>query len=278
VANELESLIVDLVENYDDSRREEARAAFDRLRDALNHGRVRSAEKIDGCWRVNEWVRRGILLGFRVGDNRDAPESGVAQARDRDNLPLRSVALFDERARLAPGGSSIRDGAYIGSGVICMPPMYVNIGAYIDDETMIDSHALVGSCAQVGKRCHVSAAAQLGGVLEPTGAWPVIIEDDALIGAGSCVVEGVIVGEGAVVGAGVTLTSSTPVYDLIGETIHRSTDAAPLAIPPGAVVVPGSRPARGLFAREHALNVATPLIVKYRGGDADKSLVEDALR
>lgn len=274
----IEAEIQSLLEQGPGAPVEASRAAFARLRAALNEGSVRAAEKVDGVWRVNEWVRQGILLGFRVGENRDAPESGVVQARDRDTLPLMGRGSFDERTRVVPGGSSIRDGAYIGRSVVCMPPMYINIGAYVDDESMIDSHALVGSCAQVGKRCHISAAAQIGGVLEPVGAWPVIIEDDALVGAGVCVVEGVIVGEGAVLGAGVTLTASTPVYDLANATEHRATDDAPLQVPAGAIVVPGSRPARGDYAAENGLHVATPIIVRYRDADGAVSFVEEALR
>jgi len=278
MAVSLKDQIGDLVSNYADVRRGEAREAFARLREALNEGTVRAAEKVDGQWRVNEWVRKGILLGFRVGENRDAPETGFVQARDRDTLPLRDMKRLDARSRVVPGGSAIRDGVYIGKGVVCMPPMYINIGAYIDDETMIDSHALVGSCAQIGKRCHISAAAQIGGVLEPAGAWPVIIEDEVLVGAGVCVVEGVIVGQGAVLAAGLTLTSSTPVYDLVDQTIHRATAVRPLVIPPNAVVVPGSRPAKGDFARANGLSLATPVIVKYRDRSSEDSLVEDALR
>ncbi|MCX7044425.1 MAG: 2,3,4,5-tetrahydropyridine-2,6-dicarboxylate N-succinyltransferase [Candidatus Sumerlaeota bacterium] len=274
----LKNDILDLASSDVAARRFEARRAFASLREALNAGRVRAAEKVDGRWIVNEWVRQGILMGFKVGENRPAPETGVVQARDRDTLPLLSPERFDPRTRLVPGGSSIRDGVFIGRGVVCMPPMYINIGAYVDDETMIDSHALVGSCAQIGKRCHVSAGAQIGGVLEPPGAWPVIIEDGALVGAGVCVVEGVIVEAGAVLGAGVTLTASTPVYDLVRETIHRASSGAPLTIPAGAVVVPGSRPARGAFAQAQGLHVATPLIVKYKDQKNSSDFLEASLR
>jgi len=275
---ELKERVLELTALGDKAPRETARAVFTRLRSALGRGDVRAAECVNGQWRVHEWVRQGILLGFRFGDNRDAPESGCVQARDRDTLPLKPLADFDARCRIVPGGSAIRDGAFVGRGVVCMPPMYINIGAYVDDESMIDSHALVGSCAQVGRRCHISAAAQLGGVLEPPGAWPVIIEDEALVGAGVSVVEGVIVGRGAILGAGVILTSSTPVYDLVDRAIYRAADGQPLRIPPMAVVVPGSRPARGDFAREHNLHVATPLIVKYRDRASGDSMIEDLLR
>ena len=278
MSDSLKIKILDLLENGFANREAEARQAFAQLRQALNAGAVRAAEPDGEAWRLHEWVRQGILLGFRCGRNRAVPESGNPQARDRDTLPLRAVELMDERSRLIPGGSSIRDGAWIGKGVVCVPPMYINIGAWVGDESMIDSHALIGSCAQIGAGCHISAAAQIGGVLEPAGAWPVIIEDNVFVGAGSCVVEGVLVRKNAVIGAGVTLTSSTPVYDLVRQQVYRPAQGGPLIIPARAVVVPGARPARGDFAREHGIQVATPVIVKYVGDEQDRDFVEDALR
>ncbi|MGH9634492.1 MAG: 2,3,4,5-tetrahydropyridine-2,6-dicarboxylate N-succinyltransferase, partial [Candidatus Angelobacter sp.] len=216
-----------------------ARHAFREFHEALTRGEVRAAEKQDGQWRVNAWVKQGILLGFRLGDLEESG-SGVLSFVDKDTFPPRRFGLSD-RVRVVPGGSSIRSGAYIAPGVICMPPMYVNVGAYVDEATLIDSHALVGSCAQIGKRVHLSAAAQIGGVLEPVGASPVIIEDDVLIGGNCGVYEGTQVRSGAVLGAGTILTRATPVYDIVREHVYRSSADAPLIIPENAVVVPGSR-------------------------------------
>src|SRR4030095_9872663 len=195
----------------------------------------------DGMWRANSWVKRGILLGFRIGALKDmSPVDHSLRFFDKDTYPLREFKL-DHNVRIVPGGSSIRDGAFVAPGVVCMPPMYVNVGAYVDEGTMIDSHALVGSCAQIGKRVHLSASAQIGGVLEPVGALPVIIEDDVLVGGGCGVYEGTIVRERAVLAAGTILTGSTPVYDLVNDRFYRKTAEAPLEIPAGAVVVAGSR-------------------------------------
>ncbi len=233
--------------------RDAARDAFARLRAALSSGEVRSAEpdrESYGGWRVNTWVKQGILLGFRVGEvvdmsipmhQRHWPYGHVSWPFfDKDTLPLRSFG-DPPNVRVVPGGSSVRDGAFIGRGVICMPPMFVNIGAWIGEQTLVDSHALVGSCAQIGARVHISAAAQIGGVIEPVGALPVIVEDDALVGGNTGIYEGAIVKAGAVIAAGTVLTGSTPVYDLVHGEIIRPTADRPLVIPENAVVVPGAR-------------------------------------
>ncbi|MBA3640777.1 MAG: 2,3,4,5-tetrahydropyridine-2,6-dicarboxylate N-succinyltransferase [Acidobacteria bacterium] len=246
--------------------RDEARSVAEALRAALSSGTVRAAEpdvNTASGWRVNAWVKRGILLAFRFGDTVEM--SGVDGGRffDKDTLPLQPL---DARSgiRVVPGGSSIRDGAFIGHGVICMPPMYVNIGAWIGEGTLIDSHALVGSCAQVGNRVHISAAAQLGGVLEPVGALPVIVEDDVLIGGNCGVYEGAVIKKRAVLAAGTILTASTPLYDLTTGTIIRAAPGEPLVVPEGAVVVPGTRPVKTGPGKDWGLSVATPIIVKYR--------------
>jgi 2,3,4,5-tetrahydropyridine-2-carboxylate N-succinyltransferase len=250
-------------------------AEFKRL---LNAGQIRAAQKVGDDWRANTWVKRGILLGFRLGRLHDFSINEQFRYFDKHTYPLRSLTLED-RVRVVPGGTAIRDGAFIAKGVVIMPPAYVNAGAYIDESTLIDSHALVGSCAQVGKRVHVSAAAQLGGVLEPVGALPVIIEDEVMIGGNCGIYEGTIVKRRAVIGAGTVLTVSMRVYDLVRKKIYRATAGSPLVIPEGAVVVPGSRPASGGFAVEHRLSIYTPLIVKYRDEKTDAAtLLEEALR
>src|SRR6266571_2930566 len=217
-------------------------ALFEEFKQALNRGEIRAAERDpDGNWHTNAWVKRGILLGFRMGAIVDmSPMDRSLRFLDKHTYPIHSFTLTD-RVRIVPGGSSIRDGAYIAPGVVCMPPMFVNAGAYVDEGTMIDSHALVGSCAQVGKRVHLSAAAQIGGVLEPVGAVPVVIEDEVFVGGGCGVYEGTVVRERAVLAPGTILTGATPVHDLVRGEIYRATDDAPLEIPAGAVVVPGSR-------------------------------------
>ncbi|MDX6614716.1 MAG: 2,3,4,5-tetrahydropyridine-2,6-dicarboxylate N-succinyltransferase [Blastocatellia bacterium] len=254
------------------------RSLFDDFKSALNRGEIRAAEKTsDGAWRVNSWVKRGILLGFRMGTLTEMSGSGL-RFFDKDTYPLHPITIADN-VRIVPGGSSIRDGAYIAPGVVCMPPMYVNAGAYVDEGTMIDSHALVGSCAQIGKRVHLSAAAQIGGVLEPVGAVPVVIEDDVLVGGGCGVYEGTIVRERAVLAAGTILTGSTPVYDLARETIYRRTTEGQLEIPAGAVVVPGSRAVQSERGREWGLSIYAAVIVKYRDERTQKSVqLEDYLR
>src|ERR1700684_4457322 len=217
----------------------EARPAFFEFRDALTQGKIRAAEKIDGRWIVNTWVKHGILLGFRLGELAETA-AGALTFVDKDTFPARQFSLAD-RVRIVPGGSSVRTGSYVAPTVICMPPMFINVGAYVDEGTMVDSHALVGSCAQIGKRVHLSAAAQIGGVLEPIHAAPVIIEDDVLVGGNCGVYEGTLVGARAVLGAGTILTRSTPLYDLVRGEIYRASAERPLAIPENAVVVPGSR-------------------------------------
>jgi len=240
------------------------RELFDKLKTALNGGEVRAAERdAGGVWRVHSWVKRGILLGFRIGALAEMSAGNSLRFFDKDTYPVRATTLSDN-VRIVPGGSSIRDGVYVASGVVCMPPMYVNVGAYVDEDTMIDSHALVGSCAQIGKRVHISAAAQIGGVLEPVGAVPVIIEDDVLVGGNCGVYEGTIVREAAVVAPGTILTGATPVYDLVRGEIYRRTENAPLEIPAGAVVVPGTRAVESTQGRAWNLSLYAPVIVKYR--------------
>lgn len=248
----------------------ETRETIDALLDALERGEVRSAYRADdGTWRVNAWVKRGILLGFRLG--RLAAFGGAGDGLsfvDKDTYPIRR---FDVNAnvRVVPGGSSIRRGAYLAPSVVCMPPMYVNVGAYVDMGTMVDSHALVGSCAQVGRRVHISAAAQIGGVLEPVNATPVVIEDDVLVGGNSGVYEGTIVRARAVLAAGVILTRGTPVFDLVNERVYRGSAEAPLEIPEAAVVVPGARAVKEGWGAEQHLSLQAPIIVKYRDEKTD---------
>ena len=256
------------------------RTVFDELKRALNRGEVRAAEKTEsGKWLVNAWVKQGLLLGFRMGAIADVSEaSEVFKFFDKDTFPMRPTTI-EENVRIVPGGSTIRDGVYIASGVVCMPPMFVNAGAYVDEGTMIDSHALVGSCAQIGKRVHISAAAQIGGVLEPVGAVPVIIEDDVLVGGNCGVYEGTIVRERAVLASGTVLTGSTPVYDLVrGEIYQRDTDG-PLEVPAGAVVVSGARAVTTERGRNWGLSLYAAIIVKYRDEKTDSAVrLEDYLR
>ena len=285
------TLAARIEELFDASRpAEDAPAAFAELKAGLNEGRIRAAEPDPGSptgWRVNAWVKKGILLGFRLGRTVEmsacrggAPPAprreGFAafgfQFRDKHTFPLQEIPA-GRNVRVVPGGSSIRDGCYIGSGVICMPPIFVNAGAYVGEETLLDSHALVGSCAQIGKRCHLSAGAQIGGVLEPVGALPVIIEDEVLVGGNCGVYEGTIVGKSAVLAAGTILTGSTPVFDLVRDAIYRregsGEDAVPLRIPPGAVVVPGARAVTRGRGCELGLSLYAPVIVKYRDDRTD---------
>jgi len=255
-------------------------ALFAEFKAALNRGEIRAAERqTNGRWQTNAWVKRGILLGFRMGTIVDmSPADGSLQFLDKSTYPIRKFSTED-RVRIVPGGSSIRDGAYLAPGVVCMPPMFVNAGAYVDEGTMIDSHALVGSCAQIGKRVHLSAAAQIGGVLEPVGAVPVVIEDDVLVGGGCGVYEGTIVRERAVLASGTILTGSTPVYDLAREKIYQRTADAPLEIPAGAVVVPGSRNVRSEVGQAWGLSLYAPVIVKYRDEKTERAVqLEDYLR
>lgn len=252
--------------------RDEMRVAFARLRDALSRGLVRAAEPDAASasgWRVNTWVKQGILLGFRAGALADmSMDHGRVPFFDKDTLPLKPLRL-EHNVRVVPGGSSVRDGAFLGEGVICMPPMYVNVGAYVGEGSMVDSHALVGSCAQIGARVHLSAAAQIGGVIEPVGAMPVIIEDDVLVGGNTGIYEGAVVKRRAVIGAGVILTGSTPVYDLPNGRILKPEPGQPLVIPEGAVVVPGARSVTVGAGKDWGLSLATPVIVKYRDDKTD---------
>ncbi len=256
----------------------QARRVFADFRDALTAGRIRAAEKREGQWRVNAWVKQGILLGFRLGELQDMSGSGPLSFVDKATFPVRQFKVED-KIRVVPGGSSIRSGAYVAPGVICMPPMYVNAGAYVDEATLIDSHALVGSCAQIGKRVHLSAAAQIGGVLEPVNASPVIIEDDVLVGGNCGVYEGTQVLRGAVLGAGVVLTRSTPVYDVARGQVYRASAESPLVIPENAVVVPGARAVTKGKGAEWGLSLYTPVIVKYKDEKTKGSIeLEDLLR
>lgn len=255
-------------------------AVFGEFKSSLNRGEIRAAERDpNGKWQTNAWVKRGILLGFRMGSIIDmSPRDQSLQFLDKNTYPIRKFSPED-RVRIVPGGSSIRDGAYIAPGVVCMPPMFVNAGAYVDEGTMIDSHALVGSCAQIGKRVHLSAAAQIGGVLEPAGAMPVIIEDDVIVGGNCGVYEGAIVRERAVLGTGTIITGSTPVFDLVREVIYRRSENGPLEIPAGAVVVPGARAVNSDKGREWNLSLYAPVIVKYRDEKTDAATqLEDLLR
>jgi 2,3,4,5-tetrahydropyridine-2-carboxylate N-succinyltransferase len=279
--SDLASEISALFEAGASADRDQARDAFSRLRAALSAGTVRAAEPDPSApsgWRVNAWVKQGILLGFRVGVIVDmSADHGKWPFVDKDTLPLKRFAV-EAGIRIVPGGSTVRDGAYLGPGVVCMPPMYINIGAYVGNASMIDSHALVGSCAQIGQRVHVSAAAQIGGVLEPVGALPVVIEDDVLIGGNCGVYEGAIVKRRAVLASGTVLTASTPLYDLPNGTIIEPS-GGPLVVPEGAVVVPGTRPLTSAKAREWGLSVSTPIIVKYRDERTDaRTALEGAIR
>jgi 2,3,4,5-tetrahydropyridine-2-carboxylate N-succinyltransferase len=255
----------------------QARETFLEFRDALTRGEVRAAERKDGRWLVNAWVKQGILLGFRLGELAEMGDATLSFV-DKDTFPARRFAVTD-RVRVVPGGSSVRQGAYVAPSVICMPPMFINVGAYVDEGTMIDSHALVGSCAQIGKRVHLSAAAQVGGVLEPINAAPVIIEDDVLVGGNCGIYEGTLVRSRAVVGAGTILTRSTPLYDLVRGEVYRATAERSLEVPENAVVVPGSRAVKKGVAADWNLSLYTPVIVKYRDEKTDRGIeLEDWLR
>lgn len=268
----LQQTIEELFSQAEMADKAAARDAFFALRRALSAGEVRAAEpdpSAPGGWRVNTWVKQGILLGFRNGENVDvSADHGKMPFYDKDTLPLKKPGL-EAGVRIVPGGSSVRDGAFMGRGVICMPPMYINIGAYVGDGSLVDSHALVGSCAQVGKRVHISAAAQIGGVIEPVGALPVIIEDDVLVGGNTGVYEGAIIKERAVIAAGTVLTGSTPVYDLVHGRIITPETGQPLVVPAGAVVVPGARAVTVGKGKDWGLSLATPVIVKYRDSKTD---------
>jgi len=253
---------------------------FEAFRDALGAGRVRAAEPDPATatgWRVNAWVKKGILLGFRMGAVVDMSVESLSFC-DKHTYPLKRVGPA-EGIRIVPGGSSVRSGAYLAKSVTCMPPMYINVGAYVDEGTMVDSHALVGSCAQVGRNCHISAASQIGGVLEPVGALPVIVEDDVLVGGNCGIYEGTVVKRRAVLGTGTILNRSTPVYDLVRNTVHRATDDQPLVIPEEAVIVAGARAITSGPGKDWGISVYTPVIVKYRDSKTDTKIqLEDLLR
>jgi len=275
----LQSAIERLATLGEVERNPEARETFLKFREQLTQGKIRAAEKLNGQWRVNVWVKQGILLGFRLGElNRMGADTDTLSFVDKDTFPARHFAIAD-RVRVVPGGSSVREGAYVAPSVICMPPMFINVGAYVDEGTMVDSHALVGSCAQVGKRVHLSAAAQIGGVLEPVNAAPVIIEDDVLVGGNCGVYEGTLVRARAVLGAGTILTRSTPLYDLVHKQVYKATEEKPLEVPENAVVVPGSRAVKKGKGKEWNLSLYTPVIVKYRDEKTDQRIeLEEWLR
>jgi len=259
-------------------RDSEARKVFLEFRHALTQGKIRAAEKSGQRWIVNAWVKQGILLGFRLGELSETGDGRGLSFVDKDTFPARHFVVAD-RVRVVPGGSSVRLGAYVAPSVICMPPMFINVGAYVDEGTMIDSHALVGSCAQIGKRVHLSAGAQVGGVLEPVNAAPVVIEDDVLVGGNCGIYEGTLVRARAVLGAGTILTRSTPLYDTVRGQIYRAAPEAPLEVPENAVVVPGARAVSKGKAAEWNLSLYTPVIVKYRDEKTDRGIeLEDFLR
>ncbi|HXS96751.1 MAG TPA: 2,3,4,5-tetrahydropyridine-2,6-dicarboxylate N-succinyltransferase [Candidatus Limnocylindrales bacterium] len=278
----MQSRIEALFYNRPDDYLDEDFQTFTAFKNALNSGRIRAAEpdrSSPSGWRVNTWVKQGILLGFRMG-------GVVDMSLDAERMPFFDKSTYPVRrftassgVRIVPGGSSIRDGCYVGKGVTCMPPMFINVGAYIEDGTMIDSHALVGSCAQVGKNCHISAASQIGGVLEPVGAMPVIVEDDVLIGGNCGLYEGTIVKRRAVLGTGTILNRSTPIYDLVRQTIHKAAGEQPLIVPEGAVVIAGSRAVTSGPGKDWGISVYTPVIIKYRDDKTDTRIqLEDLLR
>ncbi|MBS1829052.1 MAG: 2,3,4,5-tetrahydropyridine-2,6-dicarboxylate N-succinyltransferase [Acidobacteria bacterium] len=278
----LQAEIEPLFDNPPSSYGEAHFALFQRFKDALNGGQIRSAEPDASAptgWRVNAWVKKGVLLGFRLGTVVDMSVNAARQPFfDKATYPVKTFTATSG-VRIVPGGSSIRDGCFIGKGVTCMPPMYVNVGAYVDDGTMVDSHALVGSCAQIGKNCHISAAAQIGGVLEPVGAMPVILEDGVLVGGNCGVYEGTIVKRGAVLGTGTILNRSTPIYDLVKGEVIRATDDMPLVVPEDAVVVAGSRAVTSGKGKEWGISLYTPVIVKYKDAKTGgKIQLEDLLR
>src|SRR6187399_208268 len=264
--------ITELFSQGSAASKDAARELFAQFRAELAAGRVRAAEPDPASptgWRVNVWVKQGILLGFRFGD---VVDMGIGKGRlpffDGDTLPLKPLDIAN-RVRLVPGGSSIRDGVYLGTDIICMPPMFIDIGAYVGDGTLVDSHALVGSCAQIGQRVHLSAAAQIGGVIEPVGAMPVIVEDDVLVGGNTGVYEGAVIKSRAVLASGTIITGSTPLYDLPNERIIKPEPGQPLVVPEGAVVVPGARQVTVGAGKEWGLSLATPVIVKYRDDRTD---------
>ena len=277
---EIIRLCTELGEKTSDQYVAEDRAIFSEFREAINFGLVRCAKRgDDGQWTTNVWFKKCLLAGFRLGQIYESTGYCKTPFFDKQTLPTRSYITLASNVRIVPGGTSVRDGAYIGEGVVIMPPSYINIGAFVGADTMVDSHVLVGSCAQIGERVHLSAGVQIGGVLEPVGQVPVVVEDDVIVGGNSGIYEGTIVRSRAVIGTGVILNGSTKVYDLVRGEIYRREGEKGLEIPEGAVVVPGSRPARGAFAEQHGLSIATPLIVKYRDAKTDAATaLEEALR
>ena len=259
--------------------RRDARNAVARLVRALESGQVRAASRgPDGHWQSETWVKEGILLAFRLGRPTETGSVGAFSFVDKDTLPVREFRE-DDGIRIVPGGTTIRSGAYVAPGVICMPPSFINVGAWVDEGTMIDSHVLVGSCAQVGRRVHLSAGAQLGGVLEPALATPVVIEDDVLVGGNCGIFEGVVVREHAVLAPGTILSAGTIVFDVVHDRVYRAEKGRPLEIPAGAVVVPGSRPIKDGAGRAHGLSLYAPVIVKYRDDRTEAAVrLEDVLR
>jgi len=270
-------------QDIDKIDRHEALQTFNEFKFFLNNGEIRAAspsaaEGNKAGWIVNDWVKKGILLGFRLGNFTDVSINEHFKFFDKSTYPLKKLT-FEHQVRIVPGGSSIRDGSYVAPGVVIMPPSYINVGAYVDSNTMIDSHVLVGSCAQIGKRVHLSAAAQIGGMMEPIGELPVIIEDDVFVGGKTGIFEGTIIKHGAIIAAGVILTRSTPVYDVVNEKIYHWTNEASLVIPENAVVVPGSRAIDTPFAKNHHLAHYTPVILKYRDSNSNAATVlEENLR
>jgi len=278
----LQAEIERLFDEKPEAYTEEHFRLFYEFKDALNQGRIRAAEPDPAApsgWRVNGWVKKGILLGFRMGSVVDMSIDAARQPFfDKSTFPVKNFTQHSS-VRIVPGGSSIRDGVYLGKGVTCMPPMYINVGAYVDDGTMIDSHALVGSCAQIGKNCHISAASQIGGVLEPVGALPVIVEDEVLIGGNCGVYEGAVVKKRAVLGTGTILNRSTSVYDLVRGAVYKATDNEPLIVPEEAVLVAGARAITSGPGKDWGISVYTPVIVKYRDSRTDTKIqLEDLLR
>jgi 2,3,4,5-tetrahydropyridine-2-carboxylate N-succinyltransferase len=276
--SEIEALYYGMPADYgDDDFR-----LFGAFKAELNHGHIRAAEPDPASptgWRVNAWVKKGILLGFRMGGIVDMSIHDVHMpCFDKSTYPVKRFSV-QSQVRIVPGGSSVRDGVFVGKGVTCMPPMFINVGAYVGEGTMVDSHALVGSCAQIGRNCHISAASQIGGVLEPIGALPVIVEDDVIIGGNCGVYEGAIIKRGAVLGSGTILNRSTPVYDIVRDQIYRATDDVPLIIPADAVVVAGSRAISSGTGKDWGLSIYTPIVVKYRDSKTDAKIqLEDLLR
>jgi len=274
---ELRNQVEAMLESGPDGSRRD-RETVNLLLDALESGAVRAAEPDGEGWKVHTWVKKGILHGFRIGENVSFDGNGLFHFRDRDLFPTWNPSTGGRDVRIVPGGTTVRRGAYLSEGVVVMPPAYVNVGAWVGEGTMIDSHALVGSCAQVGSRVHLSAASQIGGVLEPVGALPVIVEDDVFVGGNCGVYEGARIGAGAVLASGVVITRAVPVHDLVKETVYRAENGV-IQVPPNAVVVPGTRPTRGEYASRLGIHLQAPVIVKYRDAGTDASAtLEEALR